>query len=363
MIKISLDSPNVRECVAEHNKAYAVLASVLEDLANGNEVKTIGRGGREVILSAKNGRNTASKRYYARIYELSGDGGFPCLAPEAIHEVVSTVRKHELAEKDKHGLKRAKQVVAKLYSYDRFSRNMSPKYADGVLSWCANETGWGAWQFIKALDIRSCVYCNAETIFSLLLTNKLPGTQKDLSFDCGIQKRSALDHFYGYSQWPFLGITLSNLIPACTRCNTNVKGAKELNWRKHIYPYSWSFHDGAKFSVALRSTKDKMRMDETDLHIAIVPNDDEETASRSMGSAAFFHLTEVYNQLHKRDALAVLQRITALPQTYREFLTRRYPGIKEMVLDYVCRGTSLNSTDILSHNLSKLTIDIEEQFG
>lgn len=362
MVKISLDSKVGRECLRMHKEAYAILDKVLEDLAKGNEVKTIGRGGRVIVLSSRNGRNTITKRYYKKICDLNKKESFPCLLPETIHKIVSKVGEFESTEKDKRGLRRAKRVIEQVYSYERFGKNLCPEYIGGVLRWKANKNGWGAWKFIKMLDVRSCVYCNAETIFSLLLTNKLAGTEKEYALKKGVPKRSALDHFYSHSKWPFLGITLSNLIPACTRCNTNIKGARELNWKKHIYPYASSFHEGARFALALRDAKDRLRMKESDLYIAILPNGDVDSAKLAMESSSFFHLSEVYNQLHKRDALTVLQRITALPQSYREFLAQKYPGIKEMVLDNICRGASLSAADILSHNLSKLTIDIEAQF-
>ena len=57
MVKISLDSKVGRECLRMHKEAYAILDKVLEDLAKGNEVKTIGRGGRVIVLSSRNGRN------------------------------------------------------------------------------------------------------------------------------------------------------------------------------------------------------------------------------------------------------------------------------------------------------------------
>ena len=196
-----------------------------------------------------------------------------------------------------------------------------------------------------------------------MLDNRLPGTRKTIPYDSKIYKRSALDHYYSHALFPFAGITLCNLVPACTRCNTNIKGAKALDYTAHIYPYSDSFHDGARFALAFKPHKCIMDMDELDIHIAILPNDDSDISKKAMRSAEFFHLTEVYNQLHKRDALTVLQRITTLPQSYRDFLSHKYPGIKDIVLDYVCRGSSLKPTEILSHILSKLTIDIEKQFG
>lgn len=329
------------------------------DLANGEAIYTIGRGGKRKVLARASNRNTVARKYYAKLVELSDN--FPCLLPEDIHKIVSEVNKHEESH-TKKGMKRAKLILAAVYSYEKFGKGMSPKYKDGVLSWEVNPTGWGAWAFIRLLEIRSCVYCNAETIFSLLMTNKQPGSNKVPKYS-ETHKRSALDHFYSHSKYPFLGITLSNLVPACTRCNTNVKGAKELGSERYLYPYSDSFHSGAKFALALKPHRAIMDMDESDIHIAILPKRDSGMSGKALESAEFFHLPEVYNQLHKRDALTVLQRTIALPRSYRDFLANKYPGIKSMVLDCVCRGSSLNPSHILSHNLSKLTMDIEKQFG
>ena len=359
MVKISLDNPVGEACIEQHRKAYQVLGRVLEDLANGKEVYTIGRSGKRKILARASNKYTVARKYYTKLKDLCGD--FPCLAPEDIHRVVSEVNRHEVTL-NKKGMKKARRILARIYSYEKFGKGMSPKYKDGVLSWEVNPNGWGAWEFIRKLGIRSCVYCNAETIFSLLMTNKLPGSDKVPQYS-KTHKRSALDHFYSHSKYPFLGITLSNLVPACTRCNTNVKGAKELGSEEYVYPYSDSFHSGAKFAIAYKSGRCVMDMCESDIHIAILSKDDSPLSKKALKSAGFFHLPEVYNQLYKQDALTVLKRTTAFPQTYRDFLSHKYPGIKEVDLDYVCRGSSLDASDILSHNLSKLTIDIEQQFG
>ncbi|MBQ4385130.1 MAG: hypothetical protein II823_04305 [Kiritimatiellae bacterium] len=357
MVKISLDN---QDCIEQHREAYQVLGRVLEDLASGKAIYTIGRGGKSKVLSRASNRNTVARKYYTKLTDLCDN--YPCLSPEHIHDVVSKVKKYEVSL-NKKMVKRAKRILATIYSYEKFSKGMSPQYKYGVLSWVANPSGWGAWEFLRRLNVRSCVYCNAETIFSLLLTNELPGGGITPKYDSKTHKRSALDHFYNHSKYPFLGLTLSNLVPACTRCNTNVKGARELNHTKHIYPYAESFNDGVKFAIAYKPGKRIVDLEESDLHIAFVPRMESKIYQKSLESVAFFHLSKVYNQLHKIDALTVLKRIEAFPQSYREFLAEKYPGIKGMVLDYVCRGSSLNPSHILSHNLSKLTIDIEKQFG
>lgn len=39
--------------------------------------------------------------------------------------------------------------------------------------------------------------------------------------------RPPLDHFYPHKKYPYLSISISNLIPACHQCNSSVKGSQD----------------------------------------------------------------------------------------------------------------------------------------
>ena len=51
-----------------------------------------------------------------------------------------------------------------------------------------------------------------------------------------------LDHFYPKSKYPFLAVTLSNLIPSCLFCNQRAKNATDF-YKTSIYPPNKIFDD------------------------------------------------------------------------------------------------------------------------
>jgi|GEM_PF-2019699 len=79
------------------------------------------------------------------------------------------------------------------------------------------------YQFIKNIDIDTCVYCNRNYIY-------YSDTDEII--------KPQIDHFYPQSRYPFMGVSFFNLIPACQTCNgPNVKGNKCPNEENMVLPY------------------------------------------------------------------------------------------------------------------------------
>lgn len=78
--------------------------------------------------------------------------------------------------------------------------------------------------FAEKFEIKACLYCNAQ--FTLAIGKD--GTKKKLLFQ--------LDHFYDKSTYPFLSLTLGNLVPACSSCNI-AKSNTPFSLLTHIHPY------------------------------------------------------------------------------------------------------------------------------
>jgi hypothetical protein len=59
-------------------------------------------------------------------------------------------------------------------------------------------------EFIKRINVDSCVYCNRNYTYALSKSKKI---------------KPELDHFFPKSQFPYLGMSFYNLIPSCETCN------------------------------------------------------------------------------------------------------------------------------------------------
>ncbi|MEZ8253531.1 HNH endonuclease [Vibrio splendidus] len=86
-----------------------------------------------------------------------------------------------------------------------------------------------AMKLLSESEVHVCPYCNVHNIKSDNYQNKIKKSY-----------RPALDHFYPKSKYPFLGLSLYNLVPACGECNTTNKGSYDT----YENPYPNPFNNG-----------------------------------------------------------------------------------------------------------------------
>ncbi|CAH6780803.1 conserved hypothetical protein [Vibrio chagasii] len=77
------------------------------------------------------------------------------------------------------------------------------------------------YELVIDLNIDICLYCNKEEINTIIGRNG--------------RHRAQLDHFHPQSKFPFLAVTLSNLIPSGHACNSSFKSDKLMF--QHAHPY------------------------------------------------------------------------------------------------------------------------------
>lgn len=138
-----------------------------------------------------------------------------------------------------------KKVLNKVFDYDTFQEGKFIDWAqivDGATQRKRGVNGWGACEFIEALDLRVCPYCNRSYIFSVKKKTK--------------QIKADLDHFFDKATYPYLAISLYNLIPCCQACNSRAKGMAAMSLEKHCHPYVDNFHELVKFSIKMENVRD-----------------------------------------------------------------------------------------------------------
>lgn len=87
----------------------------------------------------------------------------------------------------------------------------------------------------RQLGVKVCPYCNRMYTITLFGENKI---------------RPDFDHFYPKSKYPYLSVSLFNLIPSCSMCNTKKGNTAEVILKKEkienvsiTYPYDESFDE------------------------------------------------------------------------------------------------------------------------
>ena len=84
-----------------------------------------------------------------------------------------------------------------------------------------------------------CPYCNCDSM-DIIEYDDLNGDQSE-------QALLDLDHFFPKSKFPFLAVSIFNLVPSCHNCNGRIKRDIEFRLETHIHPFLESFEDHFTF--------------------------------------------------------------------------------------------------------------------
>ena len=106
-------------------------------------------------------------------------------------------------------------VIHACFDYDWFSDQMN---------------GWGAYALVDAYQLRICPYCHASQVnFHVARAKGQRGAK-------AFRMRPPLDHYLPKSAYPYLAVSLSNLIPSCAQCNSGVKTASDTLGKGYAHP-------------------------------------------------------------------------------------------------------------------------------
>lgn len=211
----------------------------------------------------------------------------------------------------------------------------------------SNET-WNAYKLTDALGITVCPYCNRNYIHTS-------------STEYG-KTRPELDHFFLKSKYPFLSISLYNLIPSCHICNSNLKGTKDFYLVKHLHPYEEDRIRDFCFAVKYHDdTIEELVADISKFDIQLTPlTEDPEILNCIENSKKTFQLNELYN-FHKDVAQELLFKSVYYNKTKIEEL-RTILGedseIDDNFLKRVIIGNYADINNLGKRSLAKYSYDI-----
>lgn len=92
-----------------------------------------------------------------------------------------------------------------------------------------------SYHLTKNIGHNACVYCNRQYAFNI----EKDGGKNDSSRFA----RPALDHWFPKSVYPLLSLSIHNLIPSCTVCNSSAKGDTIFRLTTHVNPYMTASND------------------------------------------------------------------------------------------------------------------------
>ena len=255
--------------------------------------------------------------------------------------------------------KHCRDLLRLLFNYEAFGGGLRicRDSASGTFSWSGKLagalSGWGAYEFLRRLKVRYCPYCNAETVYAIEVCKN----------GKNVPIRSALDHFIPHAEYPFLGLSLYNLVPACYRCNSQIKERRNVNLATSANPYIHDIYSGYRFKVkasdvqTLGNDEDCPPFDVEVKEENGVPDSDKTVALMK----DFFDLEGVYNSLFKDEAYDIIRRIRLFTPAYREMM--RKSGLRRVSVSRALFGCDLRQAHITDFRHAKLVIDLKRQFS
>lgn len=177
---------------------------------------------------------------------------------------------------------------------------------------------------VEASGVLVCPYCNRNYIN--VRDNRMGGQ---------------LDHFYNKSIYPFLAVSLYNLVPSCSVCNL-IKKENHFN----ISPFeSITSNNEVKFEYLFIS--------KTKISLLIKTNSKERELDISN-----LHLKEAYN-IHDVDVLRMLDNEKKYNKDYRAKL-KEVLKIDDLEIDKIIFGEIVEVENLINVPLGKLKSDIYE---
>ncbi len=288
----------------------------------------------------------AQRRYVCRIMEfIEDDDGFVA-SPEALKVFVYEVERYwyqNLSEVPSL-YKSVNNTLRGIFNYDNFaSRKGQGKKGGGILL------------MRKILKhIRYCPYCNAVMVYALK-RNDNDNTYK-----------SAFDHFYPKSRYPFLGLSLYNLIPACDRCNSKFKLGMYKEVLGTFNPYLNDVDSATRFVLIGLTNEMKQGGESADaLKIKLMSRSNAKNNVDTLlkNYQLLFRIDDVYSQLYQDAAVETLQKGELLNESYQEEIKALFSkaGINADPVKLVL-GTPLKRKEINMHHIAKLKLDLLEQY-
>jgi hypothetical protein len=210
----------------------------------------------------------------------------------------------------------------------------------------------GLW-LASILNIKVCPYCNSQYT---MVVRKRDGS----SFG-----KFQFDHFFSKDRYPYLSISLYNLIPSCASCN-HKKSNDQVYLNRHFHPYHDDLSSIAEFHVKYPADPSKMSLQQAmklkveDIVITFRPRVRE--VKQYVKVHCDLYDIELMYKRHTDIAHELLVKAILYNQHYQTAtlsISNLFPS-RKVLLQYIL-GNNLVNEKINQRPLSKFTIDVARQ--
>ena len=277
--------------------------------------------------------------------------------PEQCFWVPTSGRHH--AFKKKRLQKQVFALLSDIFNYKKFCDGIGWELSDNQLRQVKMRdrgSKWGADEYLSLLikenNLRFCPYCNAETTFML----------KGLTNSKG-ESLSPFDHFYPKTAFPYLGVSLCNLIPCCAHCNSSMKGDKLpfSGGKRWPNPYEDDFNELARFKYVGDPLPALLGSGNGGLTVGI--DCSYKSTVDTWGFVNKMNIVEKYNQAHSVEINELPARVACIFMRAPSLLDDLLKRERSLSLINYVLNCSLDDRNIHKERLSKMTMDLLDDLG
>ena len=204
-------------------------------------------------------------------------------------------------------------------------------------------------EYVKKLDIRSCVYCNAQYAVSV----KKGKTERSKSY----RTTYTLDHWKPKNKYPYLAVAFYNLYPCCSHCN-QAKSWYERDWMMYCKdteepnPFYFEIENLSLLNYFLT-------WNEEDLRIAFLPKESGQYPDYDKN----FHISKLYSNFKSEVEDVIWRNRIYSPKMVEAMQQSGVYQIKSQDVNRFIIGNYDREDDILKRPLAKLIQDVAKQLG
>lgn len=206
----------------------------------------------------------------------------------------------------------------------------------------------------KAVGKNTCVYCNRQYVFTV---EKGDGMVKEDRI-----ARPVFDHWFAKSKHPLLSLSLFNLIPSCSVCNSSVKLNDDYTLATHIHPYVHEVgHPDFTFRVSPAAKNEVV----WEVKLDAAPGSKEE---RTINDLCLNEQYTMHGRTEVNDLMEFRQKYPTgyLKQLMQDVLKNAAKNGHTLTIEEVYRmlfGTEIKEDKYLDRPLSKMKYDILHDMG
>ena len=199
-----------------------------------------------------------------------------------------------------------------LFDTNKINQNFSYELLNEVFQYDNWRINGNANNLFELIDLNVCPYCNLAHVF----------------FDDDAEKLIvSYDHYYDKGTYPYLALTFSNLIPACSICNQNYKLIFPFKIETHLHPYKDDYNTRCKFGFRYTEFAEKSNIvidviADSDIRSSRYNSDFSLAARYNLDDIkdnmkTIYHMSKIYDETYKNSMLA-LSGLQTLEQVEKE---------------------------------------------